>query len=322
VLYILGKGRAGSTLLDNVLGQLDGFVSVGELLHLWDWGLVNGWSCGCGTPIPKCHLWSQVLEVAFGNSIRDPATARSVLDAQRAVLSWRRLPFLLRCAGQGRIGNWPALQRYCEVLSNVYLALREVTGRSVIVDSSKWPASPTPLGLVPGIDVYVVQLVRDPRAVVFAWKKHKVWTDRPGRQSMPRFGSAYSLGSWWARTVTSELVRRNAGRDRQALIRYEDFIEHPRQTLHTITSLVGAHPDLPLVADDTVHLAPTHSVGGNPVRLSTGRVALSLDDEWMREQSTADTVAATLATLPFLRRYGYPLRRRQPFGSLAVTPRS
>jgi len=41
--------------------------------------------------------------------------------------------------------------------------------------------------------------------------------------------------------------------------------------------------------------------------MSAGRVPLRLDDEWVREQSTADTVVTTLATLPLLRRYGYPL---------------
>ena len=32
VLYIAGSGRSGSTILDRILGQLDGFFSVGELL--------------------------------------------------------------------------------------------------------------------------------------------------------------------------------------------------------------------------------------------------------------------------------------------------
>jgi len=34
VLYIAGWGRSGSTILDNVLGQVDGFFSAGELMFL------------------------------------------------------------------------------------------------------------------------------------------------------------------------------------------------------------------------------------------------------------------------------------------------
>lgn len=39
VLYIAGWGRSGSTILDNVLGQVEGFFSGGELSYLWERGL-------------------------------------------------------------------------------------------------------------------------------------------------------------------------------------------------------------------------------------------------------------------------------------------
>lgn len=36
VLYVIGWGRSGSTILDNVLGQLDGCFSTGELHYFWE----------------------------------------------------------------------------------------------------------------------------------------------------------------------------------------------------------------------------------------------------------------------------------------------
>src|SRR5205823_1051409 len=47
VLYIAGPGRSGSTVLDQVLGELPGFVSTGELQALWQRGLVERRPCGC-----------------------------------------------------------------------------------------------------------------------------------------------------------------------------------------------------------------------------------------------------------------------------------
>jgi hypothetical protein len=35
VVFIGGYGRSGSTLLDRVLGSIEGLVSAGELSHLW-----------------------------------------------------------------------------------------------------------------------------------------------------------------------------------------------------------------------------------------------------------------------------------------------
>ena len=41
VLYLLGKGRSGSTLLSMALGELDGFFAAGELRFFWRRGLVE-----------------------------------------------------------------------------------------------------------------------------------------------------------------------------------------------------------------------------------------------------------------------------------------
>ena len=47
VLFVGGFGRSGSTLLDNVLGQVDGFASCGEISYLWDRGLEQDRLCSC-----------------------------------------------------------------------------------------------------------------------------------------------------------------------------------------------------------------------------------------------------------------------------------
>ena len=39
VLYVAGAGRSGSTVLANLLGEVPGFVSVGEVRFLWERGL-------------------------------------------------------------------------------------------------------------------------------------------------------------------------------------------------------------------------------------------------------------------------------------------
>jgi len=52
VLYILGWGRSGSTVLGNILGEIDGFFSAGELHYLWERSLVEGRACGCGRDVP------------------------------------------------------------------------------------------------------------------------------------------------------------------------------------------------------------------------------------------------------------------------------
>ena len=70
VVYVGSWGRSGSTLLDLVLGQIPGFVSVGELRYLWERGLAERQLCGCGRPVTGCPFWGAVLEEVFGTAVR------------------------------------------------------------------------------------------------------------------------------------------------------------------------------------------------------------------------------------------------------------
>src|SRR5215204_2827150 len=53
VLYIGGHGRSGSTILAQTLGQIPGFVNVGEVWQVWYRGLRENERCGCGQPFTR-----------------------------------------------------------------------------------------------------------------------------------------------------------------------------------------------------------------------------------------------------------------------------
>src|SRR5713101_2080953 len=50
ILYLGGLGRSGSTLIERLLGELPGVCAVGEVVHMWRRGVVEGERCGCGEP--------------------------------------------------------------------------------------------------------------------------------------------------------------------------------------------------------------------------------------------------------------------------------
>ena len=61
VVLIGGASHSGSTLLDMLLGEIPGFLAVGELRHLWRrWAPVDR-ICGCGKPYVRCSVWSGVF---------------------------------------------------------------------------------------------------------------------------------------------------------------------------------------------------------------------------------------------------------------------
>jgi hypothetical protein len=304
VLFLLGKGRAGGTLLNNVLDQLEGFSAPGELPRLWTWGLTEGWLCGCGRPVTACPFWKPIVDLVMSTS--GGVSPRAVTQWQDEVLTWRSVPRLLRMSS-GSIHKWPALASYVDVMGRLYRSISQVTGARVIVESTRWPTAPTILGLVPGMDVYVLHLVRDPRAVIYSWKRRKALTDRPGSPEMQRFGALYTMVSWWARSFLAELVSRRCGPERAMLLRYEDFVQAPRDHLQWILSFMQEpEQDMSFLSDGVVDLQVTHTVGGNPDRLRSGRMPLRLDNAWIERQGVADRAIGTVLGTPFLRRYGYP----------------
>ena len=306
VLCLVGKGRSGGTLLNNLLGQIHGFVAPGELRHLWGWGLQQGSLCGCGEPLPRCAFWQEVLKTAFDG--RTDPDASTIVAWERQILSWRAIPRMIVQSPHGR-PRWRALASYADAMSRIYRALAKTTGANVVVESTKWAASPTALGLVPATDSYVLHLVRDPRAVIYSWKRRdKRWVDRPGSPAMDRFGPFFSVASWWGRNSMAHMTGFRRGDHRYVRYRYEDFTSDPQASLRRICAWLGEpDPDLSFMSDRKATIAPTHTVAGNPNRFRTGEIEVRLDDEWLGRQPLADRLVGTVFSMPLLQFYGYPL---------------
>lgn len=299
VLYIVGKGRSGSTLLDLLLGEIDGFFSAGQLSRLWEQGLLSGNDCGCGDPVTRCVVWTAVLD-RFDPEL-DP---RRIMRLQDEVLSWRRVPRMLRAVRRGS-ADWPELEAYGAMMSRLYRAITAVTGDRVIVDSSKAPAHPGSLGLVPGIVPYVIHLVRDPRAVAYSWRRRKPARGRHDVREMPRYGPFYSGTSWLVRNVSAERTRRSLGPARSMLVRYEDLAERPAETVAAIAGMLGERAELPFIDERTVKLTPNHTPSGNPIRTDAGEIEIRPDREWSERIRPWDRRVVSLLTSPVRKRYGY-----------------
>src|SRR5204863_9117615 len=164
LLYVAGVANCGSTLLGTLLGQLPGFFFAGEVVHAAR-ALEAGAACGCGLPVADCPVWTEILAAAFAG---DDAAADLTLDhADEQVRSVPR--HLLR--RHGVIGPSPRLDRTARAVAAVAHAARETTGRAVFVDSSKSPGYGAVIATAPGIDLFVLHLVRDSLPTAWSWQK-------------------------------------------------------------------------------------------------------------------------------------------------------
>lgn len=306
VLFLAGLGRSGSTIIANVLGQHPDAVSVGEVVHLWTRGLADNERCGCGQPLRECDFWSEVGRVAFGSWDALDLDAHHALG--RTIDRNRYIPLMV--APRLARGRRTAQQRYTDVLTKLYRAIRTVSGASVIVDSTKHASYAYLLSTMPSIDLRVAHLVRESQGVAHSWAKVVARPEvTTGSDDMPRYSPTQTSGKWIA--YNALLHGLAPLRTPRQLFRYEDVIGSPRMSFRNLARLADLDPAplLDLVGQDWVELAPTHTVAGNPSRFQHGRVDLRLDREWVDKMPTTDRRLVTALTWPMARAYGYHGRR-------------
>jgi Sulfotransferase family len=306
ILYILGGSRTGSTVVDNVLNEVDGFFSGGEIRFLWE-RLLEGRLCGCRRRFEDCPIWSDALGSGFGF----PASSR--IDVEE-VAAWQRDSLKLVRTFQvlhdidGRSPPSRSLRSFADVSRRLYRALFDVTGARVLVDSSKRASNAAMLRMLTDFAPHFLHLVRDPRAVAYSRQRRKLNPDRPVPGYMDVSSVSNSAASWLAWNVTSEAVVRRHEPNRVMRLRYEDFAADPLGSTAKIVRLVDEDArDLPFIDRTTVRLTGNHTVSGNPARYIDGLVPIREDDEWRSRMPMPQRVAVTLMTFPLLARYGYRL---------------
>ena len=303
VLLIAGLGRSGSTLVDRALGAAPGCTSVGELVRLWERGLAEDALCGCGESFSACPFWDSVGDVAFGGwSSLDAAT---LVRLRGRVDRIRYLPFLVT---RGPRRYRAALAEYVSFVERLYRAISVVSGDQLIVDSSKDVSTAYLLTRASRLDVRVLHLVRDPRAVAYSWTKH---VTKPGTSvEMDRYPPVKTAG--WYLVFNALIHALRLWGTPMRFLRYEDFTRDPEGQIVAVLGFAGdPQLELPFVAGRTLELGAHHSMGGNPMRFQTGAIEVRRDDAWRDKLPISDRRVVTAVTLPLLALYRYvPSRGR------------
>lgn len=310
VLFIGGTVRSGTTMLGDLLGKVPGLVHVGELANIWNHGFRNNYLCSCGAAFRDCPLWAPIVRAALGDP---PAVDHEALH--EAAMRWsktRVLPLLMTAAGRARARA--ELAPHTEAMLRLYRAIHARTGARMIVDSSKRPLFAWLAAQEPGIQVRVLGVTRDPRAVAYSCGRPKYNPDK--QANMKITGPVAASISWLTRNgLRTALWERADDSPAYCKVRYEDFATAPRRVMADVLAWLGEDPALAdelIAADGSYVAAPGHSIAGNPSRFKKGVVKVKLDAEWYERASAWQKLLVTALTSPLLRHYGYPLRPEPP----------
>lgn len=286
VAYIAGDGRSGSTLLDRLIGAYPGTFSCGELGNLLQSIASPDEFCACGSRAQNCGFWRDV--VARWSAAVPDFTEREYRSLQRR---YERLRSLLRPFDELSFDR-PQFARYAEYTQALFIAISDLSGASVIVDSSKNPARALALSRVPGLDVRMLHLVRDVRGVAYSLRKSK-------RRNNLRFAGTWATINYCCERVRPKIPGPNL------FLRYEDYTADLDGTLGQLAELLGT--ERIGFEESTSHLMKQgHQVAGNDARMRPVQ-KISTDEVWRGQFGFGLQKGLYLLVLPLMLRYRYRL---------------
>jgi sulfotransferase family protein len=225
VVYVMGSGHSGSTILGLTLGNCRDFFYAGELDN---WLTRSGVSVIGGTE--RTRFWRTVRE-----QVDDPEQ----LFGSRAQRHIERSSAALRADGwstrRALLGNWR------RITEQLYWALAGAADASYVIDTSHFPLRARELKRLRGIDVHLIFLVREPEQVVHSFTR---FMNRNAVAERVVRVLSKNLDIWLTHVLAVSVFLRTP-RSRRLFLRHEDFLAEPEHVLRQILDFVGSSAALP-----------------------------------------------------------------------------
>ena len=259
MIYIMGRGHNGSTVLDGLLGNAMEIESVGELvsgLSRYPRELVS-----TGETMAESAYWQRVVSRYAEKSGCVPAES----------FAW-----LARCTHPRQLLTWlyagsqhPAVLKALAINTHLASAIAEVAGKPLVLDSSKEYSRGLFLcKFYPRIKI--IHLVRSPIATVYSYQKRGTFKFLRRSFKVHSGTAPLIVGTvlcTWSVGCLLALIIRYLYPARVLTIRYEDLCAQPRRELGKLGAFLGV--DLSALAAKIEQQQPLtigHNIGGNKMR--------------------------------------------------------
>jgi hypothetical protein len=278
VLYVMGAGRSGSTILGVTLGNCADVFYAGEL---------DKWLLRSGKPKledeRRTQFWDRV-----GERVADPES----LFGGEAHRYLERSSALFRI--RGRSVRKRIRERYRRIMAELYRAVAATSGASYVVDSSHYPLRARELQSLTGIDLYILLLVREPRHVIASFAREDVIE--------PRFNVTTTRAYLLLTHALAVRVFLKQPPDRRLVVSHEEFLENPEGLLRSLLDHVGSSAPIPdltslstgiplqgnrLIHKDVVSLERRHASAANAPRRSLLDLPLTAGLSLLRPRARA-----------------------------------
>lgn len=269
IVYVMGRGRSGSTYLENVLSKRTGVTLLGES-RLWPNEYRDDHTCSCGEAKTACPFWAPVIETLPN---RDESRAGFASTIRRNFLTSLAMPRFL--AARVFPKAWAHVPGF-------YRHIAQTHGDAVLLDSSKNPAFARLMAS--GLEVRLVHVVRHPLGVVYSWKRqrgrvqdNKLYRVKKNLLVAALEWTGSNLLASWTKALSP---------GRSMLVHYERMAEP--EVLDALVDFAGGPGE---------GEAKSHAMAGNPGK-SAREGDFRLDEEWRTGLSLFEKLLYGAITMP------------------------
>jgi len=299
IIYIMGHSRSGSTIFDIMLSNASNVVGVGELINLESLGFIKNEFCSCGSRIDDCIFWSKIkkdmIDGGFGDFEKQHNIIKSVDGHKKYFYEYL----------EKTEGSKEKVDNYLDYNKHLFLSILKHSNANFVVDSSKMPTRGYFLSLMEEFDVYILHIVRDPRAVSWSLNKPlKKDLENGVQRNMPGTPIIKTIKTWLGNAWMSLNVKKQFN-DNYMLINYDRLIQDNETVLSEISKFTTVDfSEVAKMIKRDGEFTKFHTVAGNRLRMAE-KIKLNYDDSWKKNLSLWQKFYITLLTYPFLKKFGF-----------------
>lgn len=247
LIYIAGHAYSGSTFVCALLGVHPDAEPVSEFAK-WSTRYSPDKRCACGCTMKDCDFWQQVKRNWY-SEMGEHALERYV----KLQSMFERIPSIWRNQLLGKPRPADRFSEYAEYTRALLDSIFKVSGRGIIVDSSKKPARLLALSRIPGLELSVIQLTRSaPEYLESSLRRRKRITPSDPAALL----KAFRLGLTWSITNLACDFARSASGVSALRVRYDALVHNPQSTLDAIGAAIKLD-----VSSIQAHVAQQQPVG-------------------------------------------------------------
>jgi hypothetical protein len=318
--YLLAASHSGSTLLAMLLGAHPDLCTVGEL-KATGFGNREQYRCSCRRLIQECAFWQRLGRAMSARGIPDFQITRagtSIFEVA-SPCAQRLLAPLFRGGGlewvrDRALSVSPAWRHHLRETQRRNLALveslHELTGARWIIDSSKVALRLKYLLRIPSLEIKVIRVIRDGRAVALTYTDEASFADasdpalRGGGSGDLRVTAQNNMrdaaNEWKRSNESADCLVVRLPRSQWTEVRYEELCRQPGAELWKLCGFLGIDP----VKVNLDFRSREQHVIGNGMRLdSTSEIRL--DERWKTHLTPDDLRIFDTVAGDLNRRYGY-----------------